>query len=323
MNVWPNASDQTEHFRFESGDCLYRDHRGHRVLADWEGPGTLHIIRCEFALHINGSLNRGVLFPYSFEGPVTISTNEEGTFEAVITRSTGTSDTELRISEESSVITKEETWVHEFPKVPQELARLWMCGFVLHSRMPFRIDDNNCLDSVVAGIPVPFFQSLETHEGMEVLLNGDIHSMQLCYFAIADVRAISDTNWSAQNLSAPHFFESQYEDGTKHSANVASLLNACSFDVSVPSNCVGLRISKTYDQFHGRQCARVWCDDDFKGLWYLPRQNRVQRWAKAWFGFEMEPASEEKTVRVTMDPPGGTPMWSMSEISVVGLVLNG
>lgn len=244
MEIQPGASDRTEHFIFESGDCLYRDHHGHRVLADWEGPGTVHLIRCEIALHINGLLYRGVLFPYRFEGPVTISTNEEGTFEAVITGN-------------------------------------WC-------RVP-------------------------TTKSQELVLDT---------FSIFEAKLVSNRNWTVQNLSAPHFLESQYEDGTKHSDNVASLLNACSFDVRVPANCIVLRISKTYDQFHGRQCARVWCDDDFKGLWYLPRQNRAQRWAKAWFGFEIEPTPDEKIVRITMDPPGGTPMWSMSDISVVGLFLN-
>lgn len=256
MNIWHSASDRTEHFRFESGDCLYRDHRGHRVIADWEGPGTVHLIRSDVSFQINGLDIGGVLFPFSFGDFATITAIEEGTFEAVVT---GSWNARLQSSEAAS-----------------------------ENRQPRTDNQERVLDA---------FSILESNLG-------------------------SERNWKAQNLSAPEALNSQFEDGTEHIGYVSSLLNACSFDVHLPANCIGIRISKTYDQFHGRQCARVWCDDDFKGLWYLPRQNRVQRWAKGWFGFEIERTSSERVMRITMDPPGGTTMWSMSEITVIGLFLN-
>lgn len=245
MDNLPSVTDRCETFRFESGDCLYFDHCGHRVLADWEGSGTIQLIESEVAFLLNGSLVRGDLFPYSFAHFATISTKQEGTFEAVITGNWG--------------------------------------------RQPASL------------------QSLK--------------NVELDTFSVTDLTTKSSRNWKVQNLSSPVTLDSSFEDGTKHICTVASLLNACSFEVCVPANCQGIQICKTYDQFHGRQCARVWCDDGFKGLWYLPRQNRVQRWGSAWFGFELEPVPQERTIRITMDPPGGTPLWSMSKISVVGLVL--
>lgn len=319
MNVWPNASDQTEHFRFESGDCLYRDHRGHRVLADWEGPGTVHLIRSDVSFQINGLANGGVLFPFSFGDFATITAIEEGTFEAVVTRNLGLQYAEL---DDPIIIPNEEFGVNEFHLVPQELTWLWLCGYVLDSPDPIRIDDVKRFGRIVGGIPIPFFQCCESRVGLKAAVHFDFHARELDFILVADPDSQPARNWKSQNLSAPEAMNSQFEDGTEHIGYVSSLLNACCFDVQLPANCIGIRISKTYDQFHGRQCARVWCDDDFKGLWYLPRQNRVQRWAKAWFGFDIEPISNERIVRIAMDPPGGTPMWSMSEITVVGLILN-
>jgi|CXWL01.1.fsa_nt_gi hypothetical protein len=240
-----SAFDQTEQFRYESSDCLYRDHRGHRVLADWEGPGTIQLIRSEVSFQLNGLPVRGVLFPYSFDGFATITANEEGTFEAIITRN-------LRLQ-------------------------------------------STC------------------NQGFEIF--------ELDSFSASNPSVNISRNWQVQNLSSPVTLDSSFEDGTVHIGYVSSLLSACSFDVKVPADCIGLEVCKTFDQFHGRQCARVWCKGVFKGFWYLPRQDRIHRWAKARFGFELEPSPEESVVRMTMDPPGGTPMWSLGEISVAGLVL--
>jgi hypothetical protein len=93
-----------------------------------------------------------------------------------------------------------------------------------------------------------------------------------------------------------------------------------SFEVELPLSCQGLRLRKTYDRFHGRQRAWVKVNGRRVGMWYAPVEDRGRRWAVAEFGIEPEHLPESGSVRIAIDPPAGTPLWSYSDLEIYALV---
>ena len=82
----------------------------------------------------------------------------------------------------------------------------------------------------------------------------------------------------------------------------------------------GVILEKWFDQFHGRQRARVFVDGEWVGWWYEPRENRKNRWAVSRFGIPESFTSGKSMVRIRVEPPAGVPLWSVSRIDVICLV---
>jgi hypothetical protein len=95
-----------------------------------------------------------------------------------------------------------------------------------------------------------------------------------------------------------------------------SHLNRMSFDISIDPQNTGVLLRRTYDRFHGRQRARVLVDGVAIGYWYAPIEDRKNRWAEDEFFLPMYFTSGKPKVRVEIDPPAGTPLWSVSDYRV-------
>ncbi|MEZ5164011.1 MAG: hypothetical protein R2688_09755 [Fimbriimonadaceae bacterium] len=68
--------------RFDGEDCLYRDHRGYRVILDYDGSGTYHVLG-DAEIVVDGSISAQTNGEFSHF--VTVSTSVSGPIEAHIT----------------------------------------------------------------------------------------------------------------------------------------------------------------------------------------------------------------------------------------------
>lgn len=122
--------------------------------------------------------------------------------------------------------------------------------------------------------------------------------------------------WQVRNASRVIDLPSTFADGTELTAPILSHLNTATWTVDTPEGTRGLVIRKRFDQFHGRQRARVLLNGEFWGWWCEPAEDRNYRWA---WGFVALPwPAHVPTGRVTIgiDPPAGTPLWSVSHLTV-------
>ena len=150
-------------------------------------------------------------------------------------------------------------------------------------------------------------------------LNLEVRQIQS--WGIEDAAELARIGFVVQNMSKLRVLASNFADGSPRLASVASHLNAASWTVPISPIAVGLRLRKVYDRFHGRQRARVLIDGQFATWWYEPEENRSARWAISEIGFTIEPGRD--SVTVTIDPPAGAPLWSVSEMTVMEYLLLG
>lgn len=174
--------------------------------------------------------------------------------------------------------------------------------------------DGRPIPKPACGFPVPVFREA-VGEGLTVVSPGP-PCLPIDRFCIEDLDARKDRDLKVQNMTDLFPLSALDEFGRPHEGWAASHLNTLSWMVDVPPGTAGLRLRKRYDRFHGRQRARVLVDGRAVGWWYEPVQDRVRRWAWADFGFDLEAGEVGKTVRLSIDPPAGVPLWSVSEIEV-------
>jgi hypothetical protein len=166
--------------------------------------------------------------------------------------------------------------------------------------------------------PVPFFRSL-AGSGAARIVASSSDCRLLDAFDIGDSGSLKARGWSVQNMSRISTLSSTFTDGYERTAELASHLNRASWGLEVPEGCTGLVLRKVYDRFHGRQRARVLVDEEFKGYWYEPYQDRRHRWGVTDFGLVLNPAQSGRAVQIAVDPPPGTPLWSISRYEMYGL----
>lgn len=212
--------------RFPGEECLYRDHRGYRVILDYDGSGT-YKVQGDAEIIVDGLL----------------SNETTGEFSQFVTISAANS------------------------------------GLVGASVLP--------------NDPFPINTKIT----------------EIDRFSISDIVAKDTRDFHVQNMS-------EIEELTSGSTRkpVAYHLNRATWQIQLPGHQIGVRIGKTYDQFHGRQRARVLIDGVVAGWWYLPHQNREFRWAEAQFSLPTELILGKTSIEVTIDPPAGVPLWSVGEI---------
>lgn len=275
---------ETRVVRLGESESLYQDHDGHRVVADFEGQGTVRVLtsECELLDDLPPDAH--------FEDGLILRAKGPGRFSLVMQR--GTIPTAKPI----------EVGANEFQG----------SGWVLAANGPVVIDDTHEWSEV----PTPFWRSVRG-KGLQIARAATTTDL-LASFVVDDEQALRQRGFSVQNMSAVQVLSSFFPDGTEHTAPVASHLNAASWLLQSPGDYRGLIIRKTYDAFHGRQRARVLVNGCFCGWWYEPEENRRHRWRVSSFGFPLD-IKKDQSLTITVDPPAGSPLWSFSEVQIFGV----
>lgn len=137
------------------------------------------------------------------------------------------------------------------------------------------------------------------------------HADLIDAFDIADLAALSQRGFACRNIS---------ERVPLGEVRVASFLTAATWNVNAPCGAVGLILRRTYDAFHGRQRARVLLQGEMAGWWYDPIEERgSRRVATSAFAMALNPSSEPRSVAIAIDPPAGTPLFSLATLQVYGI----
>lgn len=276
---------------FEAGECLYRDHRGRRVLADWEGPGRA---TC------NAGPANVVFEPSLVEG-----FSENG--GCATSPSQGASSIHLLLG-------PRETLPSSQGVVSSHAGSVTGGGWVVHCEGPLRVDGRREWAPVPSPeTPVPYLFRAEAAR-MDVSAR-PFRATLLDHFAIGDANALSERGFQVQNISDRTTLASVFADGTPHAAELASHLNTASWTLSIPSGAHAVILRKVYDRFHGRQRARVLLDGRHAGWWYDPVEDRTCRWAVSDFLIPSDLCSAGEH-NIAVDPVAGSPLWSVSTIEV-------
>lgn len=289
-------------FAFEGQDALYRDHLGRRVVADCEGSGKFLLVESEVALLCNSEAGELPMFPSCFLEFGTVLCNEPGRVEIIAVQGNCSEVPTQRI---------------------QTIGPARGVGLIAGCSEPVQIDNNHrWVQPGHLHHPVPFFRGFQTKGHAEVWIDETAQSKRLDRFEIGDPEALKARNWKVQNISKARTLDSTFEDGTQLSATLASHLNLASWNLDLPAGLAALRIRKTYDQFHGRQRARVFVDGEPVGWWYEPFENRIHRWAVADFHVPKRFLEHKDAIQISVDPPAGTPLWSVSSLEMTGIFLS-
>lgn len=178
------------------------------------------------------------------------------------------------------------------------------CGWVAADDAPATVDG---IKIVLSHVPTPFFFGFSSDRACR-FRPIDAAAIELNRWRIDDPTLAKTIGFRVKNLSKI----TALPDGTP----VASHLNAMHWRVSVPDGVEALMLQKTYDRFHGRQRARVLVDGAMRGWWYAPDEDRLNRIATTRFA---APVDGGRCVDITIDPPAGAPLWSVSEMVVYGI----
>jgi hypothetical protein len=286
-------------FRFDGEDRLYTDHLGRRVIVDVEGFGIMRLlasdppvlsVRCEaepqeFCPEFeNGSI---VLATCSGEVSVQVLKGRSEPVDGQPFQASGSHDG---------------------------------CGWVVQASTVFTVDDRHELAPMPAeGLPIPFFRNVRGNGNWSIVPASSVFCEPADSFSIDDENGLKQRGFKVQNITAVSFLESEFSDGTRLGAPVASHLNLATFAVSVPEDNQGLILRKTYDRFHGRQRARVFVDGVFAGWWYEAGEDRKRRWHSTDFGIDAKLTAGKSQVQITIDPPAGVALWSMSRYEVFAM----
>jgi hypothetical protein len=281
---------------FVGPECLYRDHLGRRVVADFEGAGRVAVQVAKGSL--SGLFDDADVseFPSNFRGYATVVADSdfEGTVRVMKGRErpiTGpTSRAQRSVQGAGWVVSAE--------------------GLAVDDR--FEPSPRPSRD-----FPVPFFRCASAFGEIEYIPAATKCSL-LDSFDLSDQDARAARSHRVQNESKPVELDSTFADGSPRRALILSHLNRATFRVSIPE-CDGLIIRKTYDRFHGRQRARVLIDVRLAGYWYEPEQDRIHRWAVSDFGIDRRLIEGKSEIEICIDPPPGTPLWSVSRMEIFSL----
>lgn len=288
------------HLSFQGSECLYRDHHGRRVIADFEGQGFARILQSQCDLQQirgDGSLEE---FKGSFDDLLLLVTPEVGNVDLLV--SLGRLETDF----------SSETLLSE---------SVLGGGWILSAKAPVNVDHGYGV--ILPGnyeLPIPFYESAVSASGFKYIPS------RLCglvtdSLGIHDGEALKNHDFVVQNMSTVFPLDSSFEDGTRNQGHVASHLNAAELDVKLDPDNYGVVLQKVFDQFHGRQRARVFVDGEFIGWWYEPRENRRARWSISRFGVPQTHTKGKSSLRLRIEPPAGVPLWSVGRLDVLCLVI--
>jgi len=293
-----HPQESISRWEFDGTDALYRDHRGKRVLTDAEGFGhfavecaleglEIYVDDCPFDGH-KGVFHESFLVNCPSPGP------------SLVRMAKG------RISPPEGQVEP----VGEHFVGP---------GWVVGAQGPVASDEkHNQVDGLTPAFPLPVFFEAKGQD-LQVIRAAPTRCESIDLFTIDDEPGLKARHFAVQNISKVSMLSSFYANGEPLNSAVASHLNAASWDCPVTEGCKGLLIRKRYDRFHGRQRARVLIDGEAVGWWYEPEQDRLRRWGVAEYGIPAEFVEGKSAVRITIDPPAGAPLWSVSAIRIRAL----
>ena len=296
MSSTLSANETAAVFRYAGDDCLYRDHNGHRVLADVEGAGHFRVLAASRSATLLLDDEPARMFEGAYDRSLLVSSPEPG--DSAIAAATGRTGP---------------------PVGPvQRLEKFKGCGWIIAATAVLQIDgDHRPRPSPSPDFPYPVFQSAEGQDLQ--IIRAEQRSLRIDGFSMDDPEALKTRCWKVQNISVVTELEAEFPDGTRKKGPVVSHLNTASWNLEVPADCSGLIVRKLYDAFHGRQRARILIDSKFQGWWWAPVQDRRQRWRWTQFGLDLEPSGQPRVATISIDPPAGSPLWSVSEIEILAL----
>lgn len=286
-------------FRYLGTDRLYTDHQGRRVVVDVEGSGIARLITCDPSVSLIRSGPEGPEFAKVFANGLIVLAEGSGEVSVQILKGR---------NEPVDGVTIE---VCGFFKG---------CGWVVGAEAGFSVDERHEPAPPASNeFPVPFFRGVSGLGQLTVALAPDRVCVRSDGLSIADEAALKSHDFKVQNMSRISTLDSCFSDGTPMTASIASHLNAASFTMATPPDNDGLILRKTYDRFHGRQRARVFVDGQFAGWWYEPGEDRGSRWHVSDFGVGAALTAGKSLVRITVEPPAGVPLWSVSTVELFAL----
>jgi hypothetical protein len=286
--------------RFGGDECLFRDHRGDRVLLDVEGRGTYRVVdasKLALRIEVDGVVSNAP--EGSFNEYVQVATPDGGRFEgfAALGRTSAPSGSSLRCS-----------------------GYFEGAGWLLSAPSIVVLDDRHeAAPDLPHGGWLPFFRSVRSDGDFQVIRAACGPASPIQVLDIGDDRAMKAAGVRVQNMSKVAQLDSAYGDGTLRSGRVASHLNAFQWTLDLPPGCEGLILRRHADRFHGRQRARVLVDGSSVGVWYDPRQDRIRRWFVSDFGVPAEFVAGKERLSLAVDPLAGASLWSVGRIEVFAL----
>ena len=286
-------------FRYFGNDRLYTDHEGRRAIVDVEGFGIMRIVTADPPILTVRWGGEPEAFCPEFQNGAIVLANQPGEvwMQVLKGRSTVVNGGSIRAA-----------------------GNFFGSGWVISASREFVVDDRRELAPAPSEeFPVPFFRSIRGSGSWSIVPDASVKCHLIDSFSIADESALKGRGFRVQNISAITQLDSAFPDGTPWSSTVASHLNAATFTLEIPADNDGLILRKTYDRFHGRQRARVMIDGALAGWWYEPGEDRERRWHVSDFGIPLALTQGKSTIQVTIDPPAGVALWSVSQIDVFAL----
>jgi hypothetical protein len=201
---------------------------------------------------------------------------------------------------------------------PQEFYNEYSgAGWLVGGEGKWQLDDRN--EWVEPKGPAPIFRSAKGKGRLQVVADTRTRCILADAWDIDDADALKQRGWTVQNMSKLRPLDSRFADGSSRNAMVASHLNAGHWTSPIPPDNMGIVLRRYYDRFHGRQRARIHVDGETVGVWYEPREDRIQRWAVSDFGIPATSTVGKSSLRITVDPPSGVSLWSVSRVEVWAL----
>ncbi len=143
--------------------------------------------------------------------------------------------------------------------------------------------------------------------------------VKLAEFYPADQTGIEEVGFSVERASQIEILEARNGRGELLSQPVFCHLNRAFWNVTIPPEAQILIIERAFDAFHGLQRARVFFDDEVAGWWHAPHQDRQNRWAQDSCHLRLNNSQRGRTIRITLDPPSGVPLFSLGRIRVFAM----
>ncbi len=294
-----SPSEKAIRYLFSGEECLYRDHFGRRVVADIEGNGFARVEKTNCPLLVVRDEEVAQGFQWTYNSSLTVVALEPGFVSVEMIQ----------------------PFVRDLAsEVPQSLALPYTgSGWLINSESPILLDGRHepTRDASEA-LPLPFLMGIEG-TGSAQIVSSPVACSLLDAFEIADSTSLKERRFSVQNMSKLVSLDSCFRDGTQRVASVASHLNRASWFLELPPDSQGLLLRRIYDRFHGRQRARVFIDGENLGYWYEPEQDRECRWHVSDFGVPASVVQGKNVAEISIDPPPGTPLWSISRMEAYAL----
>lgn len=178
----------------------------------------------------------------------------------------------------------------------------------------------------VTPFPIPFWRGYEATGHVfevpspQVFKYEDIHATEMEGRAAWGFQADAETAPYRVLNTLPNILAMSATDTTARGTTYRAHLGVARFRVELRPGCIGLRVSKEYDRFQGRQRARVWVDGQFVGVWSAYEEDRSNRAFYSEFSVPPECLTGKSEVEIAIDPPSGSPLWTWEYYTVWALI---